>query len=240
MTCDRPTLHRLRAFGAPGRAPVVALSLALALGMPAAPVAAQSVYAGVGTTGLTLGVAHAYSDVLGARVEVSALPSVSRTDAQDGIDYGGDVRSRRVAALFDWHPASGLFRVTAGLSAGRTSGDFYGAPATGGSIVIGASSVSFGPDDRYEVKAEFPATMPYLGLGIGHTPASGWGFHADAGLLVGKAKITGALSPSLAAKIAATGRDPQAELQAELATVRDRTDAMIGVPVLSLGVSYRW
>lgn len=206
----------------------------------AAPAAAQSVYAGVGTTGLTLGYAHTYSAMLGARAEATALPSMSRTYTQDGIDYGGDVRSRRVAALFDWHPLSGSFRLSAGLSAGRSTGEFFGAPATGGSITIGSTTVSYGPGDRYDVKAEYPTTMPYVGLGFGHTPSRGWGFHADLGVLLGKATVTGALSPSLAAKIAATGGNPQAELDAQLAKVRETTDKMIGLPVVSLGVSYRW
>ena len=225
-------MNRLRTLVVP--------AVAVASAALAAPASAQSVYAGIGTTGFTLGYAHTYSAALGARAEVSMTPSLSRTYTQDGIDYGGDIRNRRAAALFDWHPMAGVFRLTAGLSAGSTSGDFYGAPSTGGTITIGSSTVTYGPADRYDVKAEFPSAMPYVGLGFGHTPASGWGFHADVGLLVGKAKITGALSPSLAAKIAATGRDPQAELEAELATVRDKTDSMIGVPVLSLGVSYRW
>lgn len=219
---------------------LAAPALGAALACAAAPAAAQSVYAGIGSTGLTLGYAHTYSAMLGARAEATALPSTSRTYTQDGIDYGGDVRSRRVAALFDWHPLSGAFRLSAGLSAGSTSGQFFGAPSTGGSITIGTTTVSYGPGDRYDVKAEFPSTMPYVGLGFGHTPSSGWGFHADLGVLIGKAKVTGALSPSLAAKITAAGRNPQAELDAELANVRETTDKMIGLPVLSLGVSYRW
>lgn len=219
---------------------IAAPALGAALACLAAPAAAQSVYAGVGTTGLTLGYAHTYSAMFGARAEASVLPSMSRTYTKDGIDYGGDVSSRRVAALFDWRPLSGSFRLSAGLSAGSASGQFFGAPSSGGAITIGGTTVSFGPGDRYDVKAEFPTTMPYVGLGFGHTPSRGWGFHADLGVLIGKAKVTGALSPSLAAKITAAGRDPQAELEAELANVRETTDTMIGLPVLSLGVSYRW
>ncbi|MEI7446025.1 MAG: hypothetical protein WCK28_14140 [Burkholderiales bacterium] len=214
--------------------------LGVALAALAGPAAAQSVYAGVGSTGLTLGYAHNYSAMLGARAEFTTLPSTSRTYTQDNIDYGGNVTSRRVAALFDWHPMSGGFRLTAGLSAGNSKGEFFGAPSTGGTITIGTATVPYGPGDRYDVKAEFPSTMPYVGLGFGHAPVRGWGFHADLGVLLGKATVTGALSPSLAAKITATGGNPQAELDKELAKVRETTDKMIGVPVLSLGVSYRW
>ena len=208
--------------------------------LAAAPVAAQSLYAGVGTTGLSLGVAHAYSERLGARAEVSLVSTISRTFTQDGIDYSGEVRSTRFAALADWHPLGGGFRLTAGLSGGKSSGDFAGAPSTGSTITIGTATVSVGPADRYDTRVEFPSAMPYVGLGWGHTPARGWGLHADAGLLIGTPTVTGSLSPSLSAKIALTGRDPQAELERELQTVRDTTGKVVGLPVLSVGVSYRW
>ncbi|MCX7230155.1 MAG: hypothetical protein NTW15_14365 [Burkholderiales bacterium] len=220
------------------RLPACAAFLVTALA--AAPAAAQSVYAGVGTTGLSLGFGHTYSAQLGARAEASLVPTLSRSFTQDGIDYSGEVKSTRFAALFDWHPLSGVFRLTAGLSAGKTAGDFAGAPSTGSTITIGSSTVSVGPADRYDSRIEFPSAMPYLGLGWGHTPARGWGMHADVGLLIGTPKVTGSLSPSLSAKIALTGRDPQAELERELQTVRETTDKIVGLPVLSVGVSYRW
>ena len=206
----------------------------------ASPVAAQSVYAGVGTTGLSLGVGYAYSAWLGARAEGSLVPTVSRSFQQDGIDYSGEARSTRFAALLDWHPMGGVFRITAGLSGGASQGNFAGAPVSGSSITIGTTTVPLGPADRYESRIEFPSAMPYLGLGWGHTPAKGWGMHADAGLLIGTPTVTGSLSPSLSAKIAAIGRDPQAELDRELQTVRDTTAKVVGLPVLSVGVSYRW
>ncbi|RPH46370.1 MAG: hypothetical protein EHM87_02650 [Burkholderiales bacterium] len=220
---------------------IVHTSAALvAAAFAAAPVAAQSIYAGLGTTGATLGYAHAYSPQLGARAEVSLVPTLSRSFEQDGIDYSGEIKSTRFAALADWHPFSGVFRLSAGLSGGKTSGSFAGAPSTGTSITIGGTTVGVGPADRYDSTIEFPSAMPYLGLGWGHTPAKGWGAQADVGLLIGTPKVTGSLSPSLSAKIAATGGDPQAELERELQTVRDTTAKVVGLPVLSVGVSYRW
>ena len=208
--------------------------------LAAAPAAAQSVYAGVGTTGLSLGFGHTYSEQLGARAEASLVPTLSRSFVQDGIDYSGEVKSARFAALVDWHPLSGGFRLTAGLSGGKTSGDFAGAPSTGSTITIGTSTVPVGPADRYDSKIAVPSAMPYVGLGWGHSPAKGWGMHADAGLLIGTPTVTGSLSPSLSAKIAQSGGDPQAELERELQTVRDTTGKVVGLPVLSVGVSYRW
>ena len=63
------------------------------------------------------------------------MPTLSRSFTQDGIDYTGDVKSTRFAALLDWHPLSGGVRLTAGLSGGKTSGDFAGTPLHGGRVV---------------------------------------------------------------------------------------------------------
>jgi hypothetical protein len=218
------------------RAALVAGGLALAC----AGAHAQSVYAGVGTAGLTVGYAHTYGDLLGSRAEVSVLPRAGRSFTENGIDYSGHAQSLRGAALLDWHPLRGGLRLTAGLSAGNSYADYTGAPSAGSTITIGGATVPVGPADQYATQAKLPSAMPYVGLGWGHAPARGWGFHADAGVLVGSATVTGSLSPSLRAKIALTGRDPDAELERELQTVRDAVAKMSVFPVLSLGVSYRW
>ncbi|MFN9771115.1 MAG: hypothetical protein ACK54X_00595 [Burkholderiales bacterium] len=216
---------------------VVALAATAGL---ASPVAAQSLYGGVGTAGLFAGYGHRYGETLGARAEVSWLPSAGRTFSEDGIDYSGDVKSQRFAALGDWHPLRGTFRLSVGLSGGRSSGNFSGAPSSGSTVTIGGATVPVGPADRYDVKAELPSVMPYVGIGWGHAITKGWGLSADVGVLIGSPKVTGTLSPSLRAKIAATGRDPDAELERELQTVRDTAAKIDVLPVLSLGLSYRW
>lgn len=215
-------------------------SLALCAAALVAPVQAQSVYAGLGTTGLIAGYVQHYGDALGARAELSVLPSVGRSFTEDGIRYTGEARSTRGAVVGDWHPLRGVFRLSAGLSMGNSLATFTGAPVSGSTITIGGATVAVGPGDRYDVRAEMPSVLPYVGLGWGLTPARGWGVHADVGALIGTPKVTGSLSDSLAAKIALTGRNPQAELDRELQTVRDTAASIKAIPVISLGVSYRW
>jgi hypothetical protein len=215
-------------------------ALALCGAVLVAPVQAQSVYAGVGSTGLIAGYVQHYGDALGARAELSVLPSVGRSFTEDGIRYTGEARSTRGAVVGDWHPLRGVFRLSAGLSMGNTLGTFTGAPVSGSSITIGSATVAVGPGDRYDVRAEMPSVMPYVGLGWGLTPARGWGVHADIGALIGTPTVNGSLSDSLAAKIALTGSNPQAELDRELQTVRDTAGKIRAVPVISFGASYRW
>lgn len=216
------------------------LLIAAALGGLAAPAAAQSLYLAVGSTGLAAGYAHAYSERLAARLEGSFLPSISRSFTEDGIDYSGDARSTRGAALVDWHPFANGFRLSAGLSGQDARATFAGAPVSGTTITIGGATVSMGPTDRYEARIELPTAMPYVGIGWGGRQARGWGLHADVGVLIGEAKVSGTLSPGLSAKIAATGLDPQAELDRELQGVRDAVAKAPVYPVLSIGASYRW
>jgi hypothetical protein len=222
------------------RSAVRALALVLLCGAPLA-ASAQSVYVAPSTTGLALGYAHRYDGGLfGSRAEIAWLPSVGRSFVEDGIDYSGDVKSVRGTALVDWHPMRGGFRVTAGLSAVNASGEFGGAPASGSTITIGGATVPVGPLDRYDVRAELPRAMPYVGLGWGNGAARGWGLHVDVGVLIGSPTVTGTLSPSLRAKIALAGLDPDAELERELQTVRDTAAKIDAIPVVAIGASYRW
>ncbi len=221
--------------------PLLPVLLVLAATAGAAvPAAAQSVYAGVGTTGVFAGYGHRYGPTLGARAELAWLPGVERSFTEDGVAYSGELRSLRGTALADWHPFGGVFRISAGLSGVDASGSFTGAPAVGSSITIGGATVPVGPADRYDVAVRLPSAMPYLGIGWGHSGAKGWGVHADLGVLFGSPTLSGTLSPSLRAKIAATGRDPDAELERELQTVRDTAAKFDVVPVASIGVGYRW
>jgi len=221
------------------RAPIALVSLAAACF--ASPALAQtSLYGGVGITGVVLGVGHSLGDAFGVRGELSGWPPLSRSFAEDGIEYRGELKLRRATALADWRPFGGTFRLSAGLSAVNGSGDFTGNPQSAGSITIGQATVAVGPEDRYSARIELPSAMPYVGLGWGHSPARGLGFFADLGVLVGEPKVSGALSSSLRAKIATTGRDPDVELQRELQSVRDGVANVFGLPVVNVGLTYRW
>lgn len=213
---------------------------ALLLAGAASAAAAQALYLNGGTQGVTLGVANTLSERWALRGEFSGLPRTSYSFDDGGIDYRGRVRVARAAGLADWHPGGGTFRLVGGLSAGRSTGDFSGSASSTGLLTVGDVTVLVSPADAYTVSVKFPAVMPYFGVGWGHLPVRGWGFVADVGLLFGKPRVSGSLSPSLAAKIAATGRNPDVELDRELDAVRDGVGGTYAFPAASLGVSYRW
>lgn len=205
--------------------------------------AGGGLYAGMGTTGLVVGYGQTYSPVFGSRLEAAGWSNINRNLTEGGIDYRGSLRMRRAGAALDWHPFANGFRLSAGLSWVDTQVNLNANALPGTLIAVGnAPAVPLDAADGLTARVELPRTMPYLGLGWGQGFARGWTAHADLGALLGKAKVTGSLTPSLRAKIAAAGAgiDPDVELDRELQQVRDGVDKASFYPVLQLGVSYRW
>lgn len=203
--------------------------------------AGGGVYAGMGTTGLVVGYGHTYSPAFGSRLEAAGWSNINRNLTEGGIDYRGSLRMRRAGAALDWHPFANGFRLSAGLSWVDANVNLDANAVTGSTIAVGnAPAVPLDASDGLTARVELPRTMPYLGLGWGQSFARGWTVHADLGALLGKAKVTGSLTPSLRDKITLAGFNPDTELDRELQQVRDGVDKASLYPVLQLGVSYRW
>lgn len=91
-------------------------------------------------------------------------------------------------------------------------------------------------DDRFNARIKFPSATPYVGIGWGHHAAGpGWGFVFDLGGSIGRAKVEGSVSgPNL------SGNVSQADIDAELAQLRDGVGKVRFVPQVSIGASYRF
>ena len=224
------------------RGAVVATAVAAATAAAQSVPSGQSVLAGIASGAPAAGSTHVLSDSLSARVDAAWLPRANRALPEDGSDATGETRSARAALLGDWYPFRGLFRATAGLSFGSTRGEVAAAPGSGSRWTVAGASPNTSTDQSgaFTTRVEVPSTMPYLGLGWGHAPARGWGLRADAGMLIGTGKVTGDLPASVRAKVALAGMYPQVELERELQTLTDGAVKISVVPVMSLGMSYRW
>lgn len=89
--------------------------------------------------------------------------------------------------------------------------------------------------DRFDVKIKFPSATPYVGLGYGHHAVKGLGFHADFGVSIGRTKLTAtATGPTLSTAVS------QADIDAELAELRDGVGKVRVLPQLSIGLNYRF
>lgn len=209
-------------------------SFAVIAGFAPAGAHAGGLYLGVGLPGVMLGYAHPIDSRFGVRADVSTLGTHSGTESESGIDYEGTLKTTRSGVYADWF-VSGGWR----LSGGVTFNDFkltLVGRGNGGTITIGGTAYTTSPNDRFDVLIEFPKTTPYLGFGYGHQAADpGWGFVFDAGASFGRAKVTGSASgPNL------SGNVTQADIDRELAEVRDGAGKIRFLPQLSVGVNYRF
>jgi len=210
--------------------------LALATATASFTAHAGEVYGGIGLPGVMLGYAHVQSPTLTARLDVATLGSHSRDRTENGIDYAGKIEVHRLGVFGDWFPFSGGVRLTGGVTFNKVGLELGAQPGAGGTITIGGQTVpNLVAADRFDVSIRFPTVMPYVGLGYGHHAGKGLGFHADLGVSIGQTKLTAAATgPTLSTIIS------QADIDAELAELRNGVAKIRVLPQVSLGLSYRF
>lgn len=193
---------------------------------------AGEVYANVGLPGIGLGYAHPIDSRFTVRADFMTLGSRSKSTTEEGIRYDGRYKLQRLAVLGDWFPFGGSFRLTGGLSSNQYKVTL---DATGenGSLTIGDRTYTTTAADGLKVEVKFPSVTPYLGIGWGHQSASGWRFGADIGALVGRAKVNATVRGALASE-----PDIQANLDKELAELRDGAGKVRAIPQLSVAIGY--
>ncbi len=214
-------------------------ALATAFAAPCA--SAQEVYLRGGLPGAGAGYAQSIGSSAVVRVEATTLGTRSMNGTREGIDFDGEIKATQAGVYGDWFPGAGGFRLTGGVSANDVKFTGQGRPSSNGTITIGGTTVAFGPGDYYNVEAKYPGLTPYLGIGWGHHPATrGWGFVADLGVHIGSFKATSQASPSLVSRLSAAGANAQAEIDAQNRRIQDNLDRYRFLPVVAVGVSYRW
>lgn len=222
-----------------GRASGARLAAALALALPAFTVSAQGsgleVYGLFGLPGPGLGIGLAVAPGFSLRADIAGTDGISRSITEDGITYDAAGKATRLGLFADWFPLAGRFRLTGGLTVNDMRLDLT-ASGAGRVLQIGSNTYTLGADDRYEVRGEFPSTTPYLGLGWGHhASGAGWGFVADVGVSLGKAKLTGQATGPWASQAGL-----QADIDRETQTLRDTVANIRAIPQITLGVNYRF
>jgi hypothetical protein len=211
--------------------------LGLALSMPLAAradgVRGGGVYTAVGVPGLIAGYALPVTNTLVVRADLSTLGSQSWTGNESGNEYQGKIKFNRLALLGDYHFADN-WRVTGGLTLQHGRLDIHSSGA--GLTSVGDTAVTLQPGDSFDAAIKFPRFTPYLGVGFGRyagTP-QGWNLVGDAGVMVGKSKVSGGLSGPSAALVS------QTDVDKELQKVRDGVGKVKVIPQLTLGASYQY
>lgn len=198
-------------------------------------------------SGLGIGVGARYS-TLGAGIEVGksftsnfsarlGLNKYSMSDTQsiDNIDYNADLDLQSTALLLDWHPFAGSFHLTAGY---LNSGNELTAHATptgtvdiGGQVVVPVTAGDLVLDGNVKL-----GSGPYLGLGWGNVPASGFGFVFEVGVVqMGTPDVTLAVSGNDAALVS---QIDQTEINQEIANMKADLNQFETYPVIAIGISY--
>jgi len=230
MSTSRSTPFPVSVRPRSGRRFAAVLALAATGLLPQAQ--AGEVYANVGLPGIGLGYAHPIDSRFTVRADFMTLGSRSKSTTEEGIRYEGRYKLQRLAVLGDWFPFGGSFRLTGGLSSNQYKVTL---DATGenGSLTIGDRTYTTTAADGLKVEVKFPSVTPYLGIGWGHQSASGWRFGADIGALVGRAKVNATVRGALASE-----PDIQANLDKELAELRDGVGKVRAIPQLSVAIGY--
>jgi hypothetical protein len=213
---------------------LVALTAALAAPLVAA-AEGLTATAKAGTLGLGLELSGGPGRYLIARGGVNYFDYDFSHDYEN-IDYDLEFELRSVAALLDWHPAGGSFRMTSGmlfnrneLAADAKPEDFYDIDGTMyPAELVGDLSANVGFDDY----------APYVGLGWATNNGidGGFGLSVDLGVAYqGSPEVQLTASGPLAA-------DPgfQADLDAERRALADDLDEYEYYPVVALGFNYRF
>lgn len=207
-----------------------AVGLVAALCLSAFDAAAGELYAGVGTTGVELGVGNRLGDSVTGRLEANAL-TYTRNFSTSDVDYDAKMKFVNAGAYVDWFLGSG-FRVTGGALLG--SRKVHGtARSFGNTITLNGVVYPVAAGDTLDFDAKYPSVTPYLGLGFGHhRQDAGMHFYADAGVAFARPKVTLTPSASLAAKL-----NP-GDLGSEQALAQDKANGLRAYPVVKLGATY--
>ena len=151
---------------------------------------------------------------------------------EEEAEIQAEIDWQTIAALFDWHPASGGFRISAGLL--LNNNEILLSATPGESVEI--NDVEYLITDL-NGKVSFNDLAPYLGIGFGNAASenSRWHFSFDLGVMFqGEPKI------SINATAANPGQQAQldANLEEERKDIEDESKPFNIYPVLSFGLSY--
>lgn len=165
--------------------------------------------------------------------------SKDETAVEDDIEYDIEVNLSSVAALFDWHPFDGGFRITAGALLNGNELDFEARPAA--DYEIGGIIYTEADLGRLDGEVTFDDVAPYASIGWGNAVGENKNitFSVEIGAVFqGEPEVD----------LTATGGNPalystpefQAAIQKEEDDLQDELDEYEIYPVAAIGISYHF
>ncbi len=209
----------------------VAIAVAGVAALTVTPAQAAEVYTKIGLPGVMLGFAQPIGAHFGLRADYATLGDRTERRTEDGIVYDATLKASRAALLADWFPFGGTFRFTLGATSNQYKIDLL-ATGAGGTLTIGNNTYNTTADDQFKVRVKFPSSTPYVGLGWGHGLGNGLRFSLDIGASLGKATVSYQLSGPIANQVS------QADIDAELAELRDGVGKVKAIPQITFGLGW--
>ena len=192
----------------------------------------------VGVKAGTLGVGAEINYPINSNMTISVglnTFSKSETDDIDGIEYDVDLDLQTFSVLFNYHPFSGTFRITAGAMLNNNELSLAAKPNA--TYDINGTIYTSAEVGDLEAGVDFEKIAPYIGIGLGSGASSGLSFTLDVGVL-----LQGEPNVDLESTGGTLSNDPtfQAELAQEEASAEDDIKDFDVYPVIAVGMSYRF
>jgi hypothetical protein len=191
-----------------------------------------------GTLGAGLDVSKGISEKLAVRLQANAL-NYNHDTTKGDVDYKAELELRSAGVLLDWHPFSGVLRVSGGAYWNGNKATVTGQP-TGGTYVINGTPYNGTDVGSLNGKIDFPSVAPYLGIGFGSAPKAGHGmtFSFDLGVLYQR-------EPSVALTVVCGPTVPnctnlQKDVAAEQISLQHDLKDFKFYPAVSFGIGYRF
>ena len=199
-------------------------------------------YGSAGTNGFGLGAGTAINNNFGARLGFNTF-KISTTQQDANGNYGIDLKLMNVSGLADYYPWAGKFRATAGAVYNGNKATITAQPTGGGSYVFNGVTYTSAQVGSFAGEMTFNSVAPYLGIGWGNPAAQDkqWGMTMDIGVLFqGSPKVTNTVNCSAAAVTAGVCTQMQTDVAAGATKLETDLKNFKYMPVVNVGISYRF
>lgn len=190
----------------------------------------------LGVQGAGLHLRYDVSEKFNLRLEGNYFKYDDTFEVED-IDYSGEFDFSNVGLLANWLPITGSgFRITGGAFAGALQLD-GSASSVGTTIDINGTEYDLNAGDRLDAGIEYNDVTPYLGLGWDFCFGSdkSWVLGIDLGVLYMGEPDVSLVGAGALADPAAT-----ADIDAELDSIREDVEDYTFLPVVKIGLTYRF
>jgi hypothetical protein len=211
----------------------IALIVAALALVPAVAMADTTVAAKVSTLGFGIDAAYPVTESIDARIGLNTF-SYNVNKNSNGTNYAGKLNLGSLAALADWHPMGGSFRVSGGLMYNNNKFSMTAVPTAAG-VTVGGTTYTAAQAGTVSAAVDFAKVVPYLGIGWGSAAKdSGFSFASDIGIMFqGTARSSVTSTGSLAGT--AQGQASLAQANADL---NNSLKNFRYYPVVSIGLGY--